>query len=109
MAVVDLYKHAETVEKELKEYAENENRQEAITDFLSRVLEIRKEQILVAGQWKTYMYKFLITYGGPNIWIDTHGSIEVAWGSNSLNYIINDKEVLGFLESVEDYLNQAFP
>jgi len=106
----ELYKYAESEETALKEFARRENREEAIINFLENVTEIRREQTFnSSGKWETVRYSFLVTYGGPNILLSTDGTIKVAWGSNNLNYIINDKEVLNFLNDVEDYLNQAFP
>jgi hypothetical protein len=105
----DLYKLAENAERNIKEYAQHRKVQEAISEFLNNVIEIRRVQYLNSNlKWETQKYEFLITYGGPNITIDTQGNIRVAW-NNVFNYIITDKEVLSFLESVEDFLNQAFP
>jgi hypothetical protein len=106
----DLYEYAETVERNIKQYTQYKNAQEAISNFLNNVIEINRVQYLTTnGNWETLKYMFLITYGGPNIKLDTQGNIRVEWGGKNLNYIITDKEVLKFLRSVEDFLNQAFP
>ena len=111
----ELYKHAEAIERMIKEYAKNENRQEAITNFLKRVAEISREQILFEGQLVSSVYWLMIVLQ-RGLWavVDTRGNIRVVFKSSNtncktVNYMSKDADVLSFLNNVADYLNQTFP
>ena len=111
----ELYKHAEAVERMIKEHAKNENRQEAIANFLKHVAKISREQILFEGRLVSSVYWLMIVLRrGLWVEVDTHGNIRVVFKSSNTNYkTVNyasiDADVLSFLSNVADYLNQTFP
>jgi len=91
----------ETIESIIRELKEVEDAEE----WLESVLEINRYQSLVNGEWVTNSYEFLITSGGPTIYINTYGTIEYRWNMDKLVVVIEDEEALATLEDVEEFLD----
>ena len=99
------------LERELKRIEEladkaKKNEKRAIEEFLKYTLEIRRVQYFSedSHDWKTLYYEFLLTYGGPRIWI-TSNSIRGAWSPVECELCLPEK-VREFICAVEDYISE---
>jgi len=92
----DLQKHVEYIAKEISsgtfdcEEAQEEGREPSAYDYLSDVLEI---QYLVDSNKEYLSARILVSFGGPNIWIDTRSKkVEGYWWG--------DYEEAGFTDEI---------
>lgn len=71
-----------------------------VYEFMSRVLDIRREQIWseTYNTWETYRYSLVLVSGGPFLEITTDGYIYAHWGDDYIEVKINDIDVLKNLE-----------
>ena len=90
--------------EELADKAE-EDEGEAIEEFLKYTLEIRRVQYFSedSHDWETLYYEFLLTYGGPTIWI-TSNSIRGTWSPVECELCLPEK-VERFICAVENYIS----
>jgi len=57
------------------------NAGEAKDEDLERIIDVKRLQSLSNGRWETVGYVFMLSYGGPTVYIDTvNGEIIVHWG-----------------------------
>jgi len=99
--------------RELERIAENAIEDikniEDIGEFLDYdVLDIKREQSLIDGEWETLNYEFCLGCGGPGIWVDTSGKLIVAWSGDYLEIQITNEKVMEKLKEIEDYLNEIY-
>ncbi|MEM2933232.1 MAG: hypothetical protein QW622_03455 [Candidatus Pacearchaeota archaeon] len=72
----------------------------------SEVLEVKRIQSFINGKWKTTDFELLLVFGGPNIWLNTDGTLEVYWGEKSKIGNIGYGIIEEFLDAVFDYLHE---
>ena len=91
--------------EELADKAE-EDEEEAIEEFLKYTLEIRRVQYFSEDihDWETLYYEFLLTYGGPTVWI-TSDRIRGTWSPVECELDLPEK-VKKFICAVEDYISE---
>jgi len=78
---------------------------EAETSFLETVLEIKRIQSLLDGKWKTTGYEFLVSDGGPNVWI-ADDAVHGAWHPSKMSIPLSDK-AKELIERVESYWDEV--
>ena len=90
--------------EELADKAE-EDEEQAIEEFLEHTLEIRRVQYFSEElhDWETLYYEFLLTYGGPAIWV-TSDRIRGVWSPVECELCLPEK-VEKFICAVEDYIS----
>jgi len=91
---------------EVEQILEEINNIKDISDWLGEILEINRYQTYSAGEWETQYYEFLITSGGPTIYLNTGGRLEYYWYPDKLIIQIEEKSILDKLSDIEDYLNE---
>jgi len=89
----------QTLEKELSGLTD-------IQEFLNTCLGLQRVQTLIGDKWVTDKYILQTMAGGPNVYVDTEGKIDVWWGSFHWRYIISNKKALEKLYDIKCYLDE---
>ena len=72
----------------------------------NNVLEIQRTQSFSNGKWETLSYTFLVTFGGPNIWIDgAEKKVVGYWGMDKAEMPFTQSAKEGY-EKLFEYLNE---
>jgi len=77
-----------------------------IDGFLETILDLKRCYSISNNE--TIYYVFLITLGGPNIYLRTDGVMEGAWCGDSLTIQITDERILEILEEIQERLDEIY-
>ena len=75
----------------------------------TEVLEIKREQYLDFGKWKTSKYILVTGTGGPHVEFDTNHMIAVYWAGGVQEYTTDDKLAVETINAIADYLDEIYP
>ena len=90
--------------KELEKMAEKDI---DIGEWLNdNVLELRREQTLIKGEWKTISYILVVTVGGPYVEINDD-KVVGCWWSNKIEIRLTPKAKKGY-EKVFEFLEEIW-
>jgi len=94
------------VEREIDGIIEDIEKVKDPADFIEDVLEIKRTQSLINGKWETLSYEFMLGFGGPNIYMDTDGTIEYYFDKKLIAKVSSDKAIEK-LREIEEWLNEV--
>jgi len=81
------------------------NRGRVTDEDIERILEVKRIQTLNNGRWETVGYRFMLSYGGPTVYIDTVDKEIVVWWGGEHRRHIGGYAKYGLLE-LESYFDQ---